>query len=70
MEKYLIAKGSTGSTCYWTKYHSFEIILEWEWSIGLEFKFIALYKPWLWKTFNLYELYIKKYLIAEGSSGS
>ena len=55
---------------YWTIYRFFENILEWELSIGLEFKSnvlrksIASQKHWVWC-----ELYFFKYLITEGDSG-
>ena len=55
---------------YQRVYRSFEIILEWVLSIGLEFKSNVLCKPMLQKTFNLILIKLKKYLIAEGSSGS
>jgi len=40
------------SQSYWTIYHSFEIILEWELSIALELKFNVLCNPLLQNTFN------------------
>jgi len=59
------------SPSYWTFYRSFEIILEWELSIGLQFKFNVLCKSIASKKHSIwYELYFKIYLIAEGSSGS
>ena len=59
------------SPSYQTVYRSFEIILEWVLSIGLEFKSSVLCKPIASKkTFNLIWIKLKKYVIAEGSSGS
>ena len=59
------------SPSYQTVYRSFEIILEWVMSIGLEFKSNVLCKSIASKkTFNLMWIKLKKYLIAEGSSGS
>jgi len=59
------------SRSYQTIYRSVENILEWELSIGLEFKSKVLCKSIAWKKHSIwYELYLKKYLIPEGSSGS
>jgi len=59
------------SPSYSTVYRSFEIILEWTPSIGLEFKSNVLCKPIASKKHSIwYELTLKKYLIVEGSSGS
>ena len=58
------------SPSYQTVYRSFEIILESVLSIGLEFKFNVPCKPIAPKIFNLILIKLKKYLIAEGSSGS
>ena len=59
------------SLSYQTVCRSFEIILEWVLSIGLEFKSNVLFKTHCFKkTFNLILIKLKKYLIAEGSSGS
>jgi len=56
---------------YWTIFCSFAINLKWELSIGLEFTFNAICKSITSKNFSIqYELHLKKYLIAEGSSGS
>jgi len=38
---------------YWTIFRPFEIVLEWELSLGLEFKSNILCKPIVSKTFNL-----------------
>jgi len=59
------------SPSYGTIYRSFEIIFELGLSIGLEFKFNVLCKSIALKKHSIwYELNLKKYLIAEGSSGS
>ena len=64
-------KNLIGNTAYQTVHRSFEIILEWVLSIGLEFKSNVLCKPIASKKHSIwYELNLKKYLIAEGSSGS
>jgi len=57
------------SSSYWTIYRSFEIILEWRPSTGLEFK--CSMQIHCFKNHSIwYKLKFKKYLIAEGSSGS
>ena len=58
------------SPSYQTVYRSFEIILKWVLTIGLELKLNILCKPIASKKFNLILIKLKKYLIAEGSSGS
>ena len=59
------------SPSYQTVYRSFEIILECVLSIGLEFKSNVLCKPIASKKHSILILIkLKKYLIAEGSSGS
>jgi len=59
------------SPSYPTVHRSFEIILEWTPSIGLESKSSVLCKPIASKKQSIwYELFLKKYLIVEGSSGS
>jgi len=47
------------SPSYWTNYRSFEIILLWGLSIGLEFKFNAVCKSIAsWKHSIWYEIYL------------
>jgi len=55
----------------WTIFHSFESILEWELSVGLEYKFNVLCKHIASEKYLIwYELYLKEYLIAKGNSSS
>ena len=59
------------SPSYQTVYRSFEIILEWVLSIALEIQIqCSMQTHCFKKTFNLILIKLKKYLIAEGSSGS
>jgi len=59
------------SLSYWTIFCSFEIILKWELSIGVEFKVNVLCESIALRNIQCDMNYIyKKTLIAEGSSGS
>jgi len=59
------------SLSYWPIYRLFKIIIEWELSIRLQFKSNVMCKSIVSKKLSTwYELYLKKYSIAEGSLNS